>query len=135
LTLSSLEVEKCQLYSGWVTGNKKADKAGRFIKLKFFADLSGGFFAKGFDLGVQAALMSSGLVFVDYAFISDTVDHWNSYRISGFGGVQIAALYGFYHVLNIGAHHGTQTGVVGSGFVILACALFRLGSIGHCLCS
>ena len=60
----------------------------------------------------QTALVTSSLVLVDDAFVSHAVDHRYSGGEGGLGFFQVLGVDGFHDVLDVGAHHGAQAGVV-----------------------
>src|SRR5690606_41792617 len=96
------------------------------------ADGSGGsFFSQCLALCVPAALLSSGLVLVDYAFVGNTVDDGNGGSVSCFCVIGIAFLNGCDHFLDVGTHHRAQAAVVETRCFCLLSALARLFRVRH----
>src|SRR5690625_5558540 len=84
-----------------------------------------------FNSAVQAALMASGLVLVDQAFVGYAVDHRNGSCVRSLGRFSIAGFNGADYFFHISARHGAQAGVVLAGVFVLACTLSGLRGIGH----
>ena len=70
--------------------------------------------AQCLHLGIQAALVASGLVLVNDALIGHAVDDRYGAGISGLGCLRVTAFYGSVYFLDLGAHQGAQAGVVGA---------------------
>ena len=57
--------------------------------------------SQGFDLGVQAALVTGSLVLVNQAFVSDAVDNSNSSNVSGSSSCLVTCFNGSNHFLGL----------------------------------
>src|SRR5690606_16552802 len=88
-------------------------------------------FAEGLDVAVQAALVTSGLVLVDDAFVGHTVDYRHGCNVSSTSFFQIFCIQGLDHILDVGADHGAQAGVVAATLLSLNCAFFGGRAVGH----
>src|SRR5690606_28709458 len=88
-------------------------------------------FAEGLDMAVQAALVTSGFVLVDDAFVGHTVDHGHGCSVSSTSFFQIFCVDGFDHILDVGTNHGAQAGVVAATLLSLNCAFFGGRAVGH----
>src|SRR5690606_21020272 len=86
-----------------------------------------GLAGQGFDFGIQAALMTSSLVLVNQAFVSDAIDHFNSIYISRLCSSKIAGFNGINYFLQIGTPHRAHAGVVLASFFVLTRAFSSLG--------
>jgi len=84
-----------------------------------------------FDLGVQAALVTGSLVFMDDAFVGHAVDHGNRCGVSSLGVFFVAGQNGGLNFLDTGAHHGAEAGIVLAVLLGLASTFFCRCNIGH----
>jgi hypothetical protein len=83
------------------------------------------------DSIVQTALVTSGLVLVNDAFVGNAIDNRYSAAVGLFRCFQVFGFNGAYNLLDVGADHGAQAGVVLASLVILARALTGLREVGH----
>jgi hypothetical protein len=109
--------------------NKKAGARPAFLLLA--ANSGGSFLREFFDLGIQAALMTSGLVFVDDAFVGNAIDDRNGSGVSSFSSFGIAFVDRGNNFLDVGAHHRAQAAVVQTSVFCLLGAFPRLFSVRH----
>ncbi len=115
-------------FSERVAGNKKPAIGRFFIRARRALGGSG---AEGLDVAAQTALVTSSLVLVDDAFVSHAVDHRYSGGEGGLGFFQVLGVDGFHDVLDVGAHHGAQAGVVAATLLSLFGAFFGGRCVGH----
>src|SRR5690606_36501400 len=102
---------------------------GRFFKN--LSRLGGSSFAQRLDVRVQAALVTSGFVLVDDAFVSHTVNDRNSCGEGGLGKLEILGSNSLDHVLDVGTNHRAQAGVMATALLSLFGAFFGRRCIGH----
>jgi hypothetical protein len=83
---------------------------------------------QGLDVAIQAALMTSGFVLVDDAFIGHTVDNWHGQNVSS-RLFSVFCVDGFNYILDVGTNHGTQAGVVAATLLSLFCTFLAEGEL------
>jgi GTP-binding protein len=83
----------------------------------------GGLSRERFDPGVQSALVTSGLVLGNNAFVDHAVDNRHSILVGCRRCFLVAGITCLYDALNLGPHHGAHTHVVFAGLFRLAGAL------------
>ena len=75
--------------------------------------------------------MAGCFVFVEYAFVSDTVDDFNGFLVNCLSSSFVAGFNCFQHFFHSGTECGTQAGVVGALFNRLAGTFAGLCAVCH----
>lgn len=86
---------------------------------------------KGLHFFIQARLVSSGFIFVHDAFGDHAVDQRQGICQRGAGCAGVSRSYGCVYALNIGAHHGSLTGILDASFFSLSGAFSSLCTISQ----
>ena len=95
--------------------------AGLFMQVEKLAS------SQFFHLCIQAALVTSSLVFVANALVSHAVDNRNGSIHRSLCSVMLTSSNGCLSSLHISANHGTQAGVVLATLFVLFRAFARSG--------
>src|SRR5437868_10686270 len=108
-----IAVKRCPCTNG---GRKKTGLS-RFLRATGRSGMAARL-SQSFDLGIQAALVTSSLILVDQAFVSDAVDNSNSSDVSSSSGSLITCFNGCNHFLQVGTPHRAHACVVLASFFV-----------------